>query len=265
MNKEIYDEWMEYAAIREKDETDALRKVLDPNDRKGVKNSYIDQYLKYYLLEYISPLKTDNILEVGCGIGRLTEYMAHFAHSVYGIDIIDKFVDDCKANVARQDNAFYLYIDEIGQLKDISIDKMFIVSVLMYIVDNSEVIKTLRTYRKSLPNLQAAVIIEQLKSSSQLEYHEGRLHCSYRTIEEYIDIFTEAGFRVKRFSIMGERHNGIIYKLIHFTANILPRKLAYAADTFFSIDRYLMGDNSGKTHLLNERKPTDVAFHLELL
>ena len=35
MNKEIYDEWIGQAAIREKDEVDALRKVLDPKDKKG--------------------------------------------------------------------------------------------------------------------------------------------------------------------------------------------------------------------------------------
>jgi hypothetical protein len=51
MNEEIFNEWEGYASMPVIDEVDALRKVLDPKDTKGVKNSYIDQYLKYYLLK----------------------------------------------------------------------------------------------------------------------------------------------------------------------------------------------------------------------
>ncbi|KPK25836.1 MAG: hypothetical protein AMJ61_10815 [Desulfobacterales bacterium SG8_35_2] len=263
MNKEIYDEWIGQAAIREKDEVDALRKVLDPKDKRGVKNSYIDQYLKYYLLEYLSPSKTDTILEIGSGIGRLTEYLARFARSVYGIDIINKFIDDCRKNPAKKDNTFYLYIDEIDKLQDLMIDKIYIVWVLMCLTDREELIKTLKTYRDNLPNLKSGIIIEQVKSSFQLEHHNGRLHCCYRTIDEYIDIFTAAGFKVKKYYIMGERHYGIVYKMIHITRDFLPRKLAMFTDKLFYIDKYIMGDNTGKTRLINERRPTDVAFQLE--
>jgi len=264
MNKEIYDEWIHQASIREKDAVDALRKVLDPKDIKGVKNSYIDAYLKYYLLEYLSPSKKAVLLEIGSGIGRLTEYMASFARSVYGIDLIDKFIDDCKTNPAKNDNTFYLYLDEIEKLKDIAIDKMYIVWVLMCLVDKDDLIKTLQTYRDNLPHLKSGIIVEQVTSSFQLEHRNGILHCCYRTIDEYIDIFTAVGFKVKKYYIMGERYNGSMYKFIHIACNFLPRKLAAFTDKLFYFDKYIMGDNTGKTRLINNRKPTDVAFQIEL-
>jgi len=263
MNKEIYEEWVHQASIREKDEVDALRKVLDPKDSKGVKNSYIDAYLKYYLLEYLSPSRTEVLLEVGCGIGRLTEYMARFARSVYGIDLIDEFIDKCRTRPGKKDNTFYFYITEIEKLKDIAIDKMYIVWVLMCVVDRDELISILKTYRENLPYLKSGIIIEQVKSGFELEHHDGRLHCCYRTIDEYIDIFTTAGFKVTKYYVMGERYNGFMYKLIHLACNFLPKSLAAFTDKLFHIDKYIMGDNTGKLRLINERRPTDVAFQVE--
>lgn len=264
MNNEIYAEWMHQASIREKDAVDALRKVLDPNDSKGVKNSYIDVYLKYYLLEYLSPSKADVLLEVGSGIGRLTEYMARFAHSVYGIDLMNKFIDACQANPGKKDNTFYLHIDEIGRLKEIAVDKLYIVWVLMCVVDKDELITILKTYRNNLPNLKSGIIVEQVKSGFQLEHHNGILHCCYRTIDEYIDIFTAAGFKVTKYYIMGERYNGWMYKFVHIARDVLPRRLAAMTDKMFYLDRCMMGDNTRKTGLINDRKPTDVAFRIEL-
>jgi SAM-dependent methyltransferase len=263
MKDDIHDYWLHQASLPEKDAVDALHKVLDPLDRKGVKNSYIDVHLKYHLLSRLRPAKGDALLEIGCGIGRLTEYLSQFAGSVCGIDIADQFIDSCNANPMKHANTHYLKIAHIEKLKDMHINKMYIVWVLMYLTDKAEMIKVLTEYRKNLPDLQSAAVIEQVKTSTQLVTSGGKTVCCYRSIEEYREIFTAAGFRVTGSQVLGERYHGPLYKVIHLACNWLPQGLARFADRFFLIDRYLLGASSSSAGLINDRKPTDVLFTLE--
>jgi SAM-dependent methyltransferase len=264
MNKENLDFFKLQASIREKDDIDALRKVLDPSDIKGVKNTYIDVYLKYYLKEYVRPEKEDILLEVGCGIGRLTEYMAHYVNAVFGIDIVDLFIDGCNANPRKHRNAIYLKMSEREKLKEAPINKMYTVWVLTLVTDRTEVIEMLTAYRNMLPNLKTAFVLEQVKCSTQLEHQNGEIYCVYRTIEEYREIFHASGFKVKSCCVLGERHNGPLYKLIHILSKVLPRTLAKVAPNLFYMDKYMMGANTRRVKLINDKKPTDVLFQLEI-
>jgi len=264
VEKDIFDIWKKRASAGQGSEVDALRKVLDPSDARGIKNSYIDAYLKHYLRRYLSPDGSDILLEVGCGIGRLTEYMSQFVHAAYGIDIIDGFIDDCIANPKKNKNTYYLHSDEISELKEIRANKMYIVWVLMYLIDKAELIKALNTYRGWLPDLKTAVVIEQVKSSTQLQYREGKIYCCYRTIEEYLEIFAMSGFKVESYHVLGERHNGFFYKLVHIACNVLPRALVKYADKLFYIDKFMLGGDAGRIKLINSKRPTDVLFRLEL-
>jgi len=264
MKKEIVDYCEHLSSIQEDDEIDTLRKVLDPSDIKGVKNTYIDAYIKYYLKEYLHPEKEDILLEVGCGIGRLTEYMSQYVHAVFGIDIVDLFINGCRANLQKRRNTFYLKMSEMIKLKDLPINKMYIVWVLMCLTEKAELIEMLTAYRKILPHLKTAFVIEQVKSSSQLEHRCGKIYCVYRTIEEYKEIFHTSGFRVKGYSVLGERHNGYFYKVIHILCNLLPKKLAKVAPELFYMDKYLLGANAHSVKLINDKKPTDVLFQLEI-
>lgn len=263
MNKDINDIWQKLASIQAKDDIDALRKVLDPNDVKGVKNSYLDHYFKYYLHKYLDPGADDVILEVGCGIGRLSEYISPFAGSVYGIDLVDKFIDSCNANIHKNKNTFYLHMSDRDKLKDIMINKMYTVGVLMFFIDNADLVKALRGYRDVLPNLKSAVLVEQVKRRSQTAQRDREIYCRYRTIEEYRELFESAGFTVKNYHILGERYNGCIYRVIHLLCNVLPRTLARYSDTFFHIDKYLLSYKTNRTKFINNKRPTDVVFQLE--
>ena len=263
MQGEIRDYWKAQASIEGGDAATALRKVLDPNDRKGVKNSYIDAYLKYYLLRYLQPADSEILLEIGCGTGRLTEYVARFARAVYGIDIVEEFIAACNGNPHKAENTFYIHASEIGKLSGVQVSKLYVVWVLMYLIDEQELIATLKTYREALPHLKSATLIEQVTSATQLVYKDGRVDCCYRTIDEYERIFEAAGFKVKGHHVLGERHNAPLYRLLHLTRDILPRPLAGLTATLFWMDRALMGGHARRARLINNQRPTDVVFELE--
>ena len=264
MEKDIYDFWIDKASINDSSELDSLCKVLDPRDVKGVKNSYLDFYLKYYLQQHLCPRKEDTLLEVGCGIGRLTEYMSSFSRTVYGIDLVDQFIDQCKCNPNKNDNTFYLKACDLENLKYVTINKMYIVWVLMYLTSAPELINTLRGYREILPHLKRFVVLEQVKRNFQVEKHQGKVYCCYRTVEEYKAIFHAAGFKVSNYSILGERNRGLAYNSIRLTCNVLPRYLARWSNKLFYFDKYLMGNAAKNIRLINDRRPTDVAFVLEV-
>jgi SAM-dependent methyltransferase len=263
MKKENIDYCNEQASIREKDDIDALRKVLDPKDTRGVKNSYIDFYLKYYLGQYLRPQEEDTVLEIGCGIGRLVEYLSQFTHAAYGIDISDLMIESCNSNPQKRPSTFYFKIGEKEELKKIPVTKLYIVWVLMLITDKEELVELLSTYRKLLPNLKEAVVLEQVKHSTELKHH-GKFYSIYRTIDEYRNIFRASGFKVKSFYALRERYNAPFYKLIHLFYKVLPRALAKAAPRLFLMDKYIMGNNHHQVDLINKKRPTDVVFQLEV-
>ncbi len=264
MNNRVKDYWQHQAMIQENDAIDALRKVLDPADVKGVKNSYIDAYLKFYLRETLCPEKNDTLLEIGCGIGRLTEYMAQFVHASYGTDIVDGFIDSCRASTQKAENSFYLKSGELDKLKPMLINKAYIVWVLMYLLDRIEIIDTLTRFRETLPYLKSMVVLEQVKKQSQIESRGDAVSCYYRTIDEYVEIFRDSGFIIKGYVVMGERYHAPLYKIIHVLGNFLPKLLAKKSGDIFQFDRKMMPDNKAKAGLINNRTPTDIAFCLEV-
>ena len=263
MDKEILEYWQHQASIPEKDEIDALRRVLDPYDIKGIKNSYIDLYLKHYLQEYLQPQPSDNVLEIGCGTGRLSEYISCSVNAAYGIDITDNFIETCRSRPNKRDNSHYLSISELEQLKHFHINKLFIVWVLMYLTDREEILETLRRYRDSLPVLNSAIVIEQVKNSAQTRYRAGRMDCHYRTIEDYYSIFSKAGFSVEGHVVLGERYLGPLYRLIHMMGNILPGNLKKYSEDFFRFDRKMLGHAESRKMPRFTAKPIDVVFKLE--
>jgi hypothetical protein len=146
----------------------------------------------------------------------------------------------------------------------LAINKMYVVWVLMYLVEAAELVDTLSSYRKRLPNLRSAVFIEQVKKESQIVYRDGKVDCCYRTIDQYRDVFEAAGFQVKEVRILGERHNGVLYTLLHYAGGLLPRRMAAYAGALFAADRWLM-ERRDRSRLINTKRPTDVVFVLEAL
>jgi SAM-dependent methyltransferase len=61
--------------------------ILDAADQQGYKNAYID-YLQKLALDQEGVFKsTDVVLDFGCGVGRLSSWLAGRCRQVYGIDV----------------------------------------------------------------------------------------------------------------------------------------------------------------------------------
>jgi len=63
-----------------------LRAVIDPNDDVGRKNAYIDCLHKTALRRYGKFRRRDRVLDFGCGLGRLSVWLADRVGSVHGVE-----------------------------------------------------------------------------------------------------------------------------------------------------------------------------------
>ncbi len=65
----------------------ALRLVLDPRDTRGWKNRYIDRLQKTVLSAELVLSRDARVLDLGCGAGRMSHWMAARGYRVVGADL----------------------------------------------------------------------------------------------------------------------------------------------------------------------------------
>lgn len=255
---ELWEDRSRMSAISE------LQKVLDPHDFKGVKNCYIDYNLKYYLKKYLQPDQLDRVLEIGCGIGRLVEFLSKYVKHAHGIDLIDNFIDDCNANPKKKFNTTYFKISEINKISEQQINKAYIVWVLMYFKNDKELVHALSEYNNLLPDRHSILVIEQVKIVTDIEDCDGRFYCKYRTIDNYVRLFEDAGYIVEKIVLLGERKRGVFIRSLLKWSRLyksLPKSFSHLSPILFLADKVLMDMGIVRRHA-NDMIPTDTLFLL---
>lgn len=260
--------WEERSELKTKNNIEELRKVIDPQDLRGIKNTYIDIYLKYYLKKYLSPNKKDIILDIGCGIGRLTQFISNYVKISNGIDLVDKFIDDCRIKFKKSKNTNYYKLNEITLLSKLDINKVFVVWVLMYFNSDSDLLETLMSYKNNLPTLEKLVFIEQVKIENKIETLFDNFYCKYRTIDTYKSLFEKAGLKVEKIILMGERKYGLVNRYLFSNValyNRIPNLIFYILPLLFYLDKFFMDKNIIKRKIRNDDVAYDVLFLCKVL
>jgi SAM-dependent methyltransferase len=72
---------------------DPLAAVLDPGDRAGLKNRLIDRIHKSALSGVARTIRGRRVLDVGCGTGRLSAWLAESGADVVGVDATPEMID----------------------------------------------------------------------------------------------------------------------------------------------------------------------------
>lgn len=86
-----------------------LASGIDPADRRGHKNDYID-LLQKKALEEVLELKGDEVvLDFGCGSGRFSYWMAPKVKKVLGLEITPEMIDLAERNRTAENVEFLLY------------------------------------------------------------------------------------------------------------------------------------------------------------
>jgi len=114
----------------------------------------VNIYLLPFILGNGTPPKEANVLEIGCGIGRLGYHIAPLVHSYTGIDFCEEYLDKAKSFLHNYENCTLISNDGVT-LKDIedeSQDLVFCLRVLVHAQDSktiySYIQETIRVLKK---------------------------------------------------------------------------------------------------------------------
>lgn len=113
--------------------TDFGRDITDDQFKTSGKESY-EKLVKNDGLIWTR----DSVLDFGCGIGRITEFMAKDFKNVYGIDISPTMITQAKKRLAGFNNVRLLETDGVNiPLQENSIDFVFAYLVFQHIKDRN--------------------------------------------------------------------------------------------------------------------------------
>lgn len=119
-----------------------------------------------FLLKSLEPLNNKNVLEIGCGSGRLLEFFAKDFKEVYGVDISKKMIDLAKDWLHNFNNVFLEATDGLHYpYKNDFFDLVFSYVVFQHMPSKKVIKKNLEEVYKVLkPNGLAKI---QLRSGYQ--------------------------------------------------------------------------------------------------
>jgi SAM-dependent methyltransferase len=82
---------------------------IDPADRKGHKNYYIDLLQKIALDDVLELKGSEVVLDFGCGSGRISYWIAPRVKKVVGVEITPEMIDLAERNRTARNVEFVLY------------------------------------------------------------------------------------------------------------------------------------------------------------
>jgi SAM-dependent methyltransferase len=159
-----------------------LASGIDPADRRGHKNYYID-LLQKIALEKVLELKGDEIvLDFGCGSGRFSFWIAPRVKKVVGLEITPTIIEVAEENRTAKNVEFMVYDSVHFPVFPYPFDLILSVGVLQ--IMKGELLKsTLSSLAQYLKKDGMFYLIEQASDNPKVERPK---------VEEYLQAFKES-------------------------------------------------------------------------
>ena len=166
-----------------------LASGIDPLDRRGYKNDYIDLLQKAALEEVLELRGDEVVLDFGCGSGRVSHWIAPRVKRVIGLEVTPEMIEMAKENRVTDNVEFMLYDGFHFPALPVPIDLIFSIGVLqiMELERLKEALSQLKKYLKSGGKLY---LIEQASDNPKV----GRL-----PVQHYLRAFEDTGLTCLRY------------------------------------------------------------------
>jgi SAM-dependent methyltransferase len=165
-----------------------LASGIDPGDRKGHKNNYIDLLQKMALEEVLKLTGDELVLDFGSGSGRIAYWIAPKVREVVGLEISPEMIDLAERNRTAKNVEFKLYDGVHFPVFPYPFDLILSVGVLQ-IIRGELLINTLSSLAQCLKKDGMLYVIEHVSDSPKA----GR-----RSLKEYLDAFCSSGMECLR-------------------------------------------------------------------
>lgn len=194
--------------------------ALDPTDERGLLNLYRDGTQKSALSRHLRLTGRETVLDFGCGVGRLSTWLAAQAKRVIGVDLCHEMLDKAR-EMSAAPNIDYVLSDGLTIPLDAgSVDLVISVTVLQYPVRDAEVFDAL-----------AGEISRVLKVGGRLLMIEQALRGSEGTVywpETYIKAFERHGLEHLTHYPVRNCDTSVLAELFN-TGVVPPRFLPFLA------------------------------------
>jgi SAM-dependent methyltransferase len=195
---------------RRRAEAGFLASGIDPGDRKGHKNLYIDTLQKIAFGEVLKLRGDEIVLDFGCGSGRFSYWIAPKVKKVVGLEITQEMIDLARKN-RTADNAEFLVYDGLHfPAFPYLFDLILSVGVLQ--VMKAELLKnTLSSLARYLKKDGMFYFIEQVSDNSKVDRP---------SLKEYLEAFDSSNLKCLEYHPIRNGRWWILY-LIRY--GVIPK------------------------------------------
>jgi SAM-dependent methyltransferase len=188
-----------------------LASGIDPADRRGHKNYYIDLLQKTALEEVLELKGNEIVLDFGCGSGRFSYWIAPRVKKVVGLEITPEMIELAEKNRTAQNVEFMVYDGLHFPVFPNPFDLILSVGVLQ--VMKGELLKnTLSNLAQYLKKDGKLYLIEQASDHPKMDRPN---------IKEYLDAFKESKLEcLQQYPI----RNGRWWMLYLIRYGLIPQK-----------------------------------------
>jgi ubiquinone/menaquinone biosynthesis C-methylase UbiE len=181
-----------------------LTAVIDPNDIKGRKNTYIDILQKLALSKHLDKNPSVTI-DLGCGIGRLSNMLSKISDFVVGIEITKEMLNFAIQQVKYPNIGFVLFDGINLPIKNEKVDLVVTISVLQWITNTVKLKKLINEIKRCVKPKGVLLFIEQVTRNKR------RFQRHYK---EYIQLFEENNLKIISAYPIRKGHCLILYPIL---------------------------------------------------
>ncbi len=156
-----------------------LASGIDPADRRGRKNMYIDLLQKMALDQVLRFKGDETVLDFGCGSGRISYWIAPKVKKVVGLEITPEMIDLAEKQRQARNVEFFLYDGIHFPSLPGLVDLVLSVGVVQAL-RGEQLKRTIRELTHYLKEGGRLVLIEQVSQNPKINRPR---------LEEYLDAF----------------------------------------------------------------------------
>ncbi len=185
---------------------------IDPADRRGHKNYYIDLLQKTALEEALELRGDELVLDFGFGSGRFSYWIAPRVKQVVGLEVTPEMIELAERNRTEENVEFMLYNGVNFPIFPYSFDIILSVGVLQTLKEDL-LKRTLSGLAQYLKKDGKLCLIEQTSDNPKVERPK---------VKEYLQMFEESKFECLQYYPIRSGRWWLLY-LIRY--GVVPRKL----------------------------------------
>lgn len=218
-------------------EVGADRAVIDPNDRKGLKNEYVIGLRNRTIMQELAHMRQPaTVLDFGCGSGNLSNYLVKAGFGVVGVDISPRLLEHAAKRETAGECSLVRYDGYRLPFKDGEFDSVVTYVVLNHIINDVHLAGILDEIYRVLRMGGRLVAVEQITRGRRVNRDGTKVQ---RPLNDFVALFRSAGFTLCKSTAIRFGHFPMTYLI---RQGLVPRKyFVHIASLERFVGRFMRG------------------------